>query len=101
MSLRRGFYRHYNGHLYYVYGVGCARHENNRRMVVYTSVKTEEGTEGFDFLLRDEKEFEEFVYEMDGMRVEPGPRLTSTDLKVRRFERVTHPEGSIVARVRD
>lgn len=90
----RGMYRHWKGHAYFVHGVGCAKHEGERRLVVYTSVKTiNEGK--FDFLLRDEKEFEELVY-LDGTRVEPGARLTSGDRMVRRFTRITDPELSIV-----
>jgi len=91
-----GFYRHYKGHCYYAHGVACLKHEGSRRMVIYTSVKTEEGNEGFDFLGRDEEEFEELVYEMDGSRVEPGPRVENGDRKVPRFARITDPELSIV-----
>lgn len=55
--IKKGFYRHYDGHVYYVFGVGCLVHENRRKVVSYTSVKTEEQNE-FDFLLRDEEDFE-------------------------------------------
>lgn len=61
MTVSKGFYRHYKGHVYYAHGVACLKHESNRRVAIYTSVKTEEGNEGFDFLARDESEFEELV----------------------------------------
>jgi hypothetical protein len=89
MSVSRGFYRHWKGHCYYVHGVACLKHEGDRRVVVYTSVKTEEGAEGFDFLARDESEFEQWLNDLgaDGRVV-----------RVRRFARVTDPERSVVPR---
>jgi len=91
----KGFYRHYKGHLYFVHGVGCDKHDEDHRMVVYTSVKTIEGDEGFDFLLRDEQDFEARVYKSDGLVVgSVAPR--SKDPIVRRFTRVINPEKSIV-----
>lgn len=88
----RGFYRHYRGHVYMVFGVGCAKHEGERRFVVYTSVKTEEISKGFDFLLRDESDFEEFVDPATGFAWH-GQSATPA---VPRFARITDPEQSIV-----
>jgi hypothetical protein len=97
----RGMYRHWKGHAYMVYGVACLKHENERRIVIYTSAKTEE-EKRFDFLARDEKEFEEFVDDRTGKKVSltvaESNALTEAELKhlVRRFARITDPELSIV-----
>lgn len=88
MSVSRGFYRHYKGPIYYVFGVACLKHERDRRVVIYTSVKTEEDTGLFDFLARDERDFESLVtlaYAPDTAQVQ-----------VPRFQRVVDPAGSVV-----
>lgn len=71
----KGFYRHYKGHVYFVHGIGEAKHENNRRMVVYTSTKTEM-YKSYEFLLREEKEFDQWVYTAKD-RSEPPPPIPS------------------------
>lgn len=110
MTVAKGFYRHYKGHCYYVHGVACDPHDNHRRLVIYTSVKTEtEGTPGqprYDFLARDEKTFEEWVDAWNGA-VYDGPIpdcrnvyqgresfAAGTMKVVRRFQPLTNPEDS-------
>ena len=94
MTVSRGWYRHYKGHVYYAHGVACLKHENDRRVVIYTSVKTEQ--EGrFDFLARDEKEFEELV-EVEIQQEGPVVMDVLLTEKVPRFARITDPEKSIV-----
>ncbi|HXH95256.1 MAG TPA: DUF1653 domain-containing protein [Thermoanaerobaculia bacterium] len=98
MTVSRGWYRHYKGHAYVVLGVACLKHEGDRRVVIYTSVKTEEGSEGFDFLARDEKDFEVWVDPENGQPF-VGTQSESCFRRsgcVRRFERITDPEKSIV-----
>lgn len=95
MTVSKGFYRHYKGHIYYVHGVACLKHEQNRRVVIYTSVKTEQ-EKIFDFLARDEIDFEEMV-EPDTGKAWGGSRVSAV-LAVRRFARITDPEQSIVSR---
>jgi hypothetical protein len=100
----RGLYRHYKGHAYWVYGVACDPHQAYRRSVVYSSVKTEEqGTPGqprYDFLARDEAEFEEWVLERDPevRRLPPRDETEAAALTaagyVPRFARVVDPEAS-------
>ena len=92
--ITRGFYRHYKGHLYTVLGVACLKHENDRRVVIYTSVKTEE-EKRFDFLARDEREFEELV-EVEIKQEGPAVVDVMWTEKVPRFARITDPELSIV-----
>lgn len=112
MAVTRGFYRHYKGHVYFVHGVACDPHDNHRRLVIYTSVKTEEvGTEGqpkYDFLARDEKVFEEWVDAWNGQVYTgeiPDTRYVyegvesfgASNLKVvRRFQRLTKPDHSVL-----
>lgn len=91
MTVSKGFYRHYKGHVYYVHGVACLKHEGNRRIVIYTSVKTEQ-EKVFDFLARDEADFEDLV-EPDTGEAWGGQ---GTSLAVRRFARVTDPDLSIL-----
>lgn len=64
--VERGFYRHHrDGDVYYVHGVAANPHDSFRRVVVYTSVKTEElgepGQPPYDYLWRDEAEFMELI----------------------------------------
>ena len=99
--VRSGFYRHYKGHAYYVHGVACDVHKGNRRIVIYTSVKTENGDGGFKYLARDEDEFEQWV-SRDGKKAYPAP-LSRQDLSnakvmklVPRFERIADPMRSIL-----
>lgn len=70
-----GFYRHYKGHVYFVFGVDTLKHEGNRRIVSYTSVRAinEEIR-----LARDETDFEAWVRVVDDKVVETrvAPPLT-------------------------
>lgn len=119
MTVRKGFYRHYKGEVYYVYGVVCLKHEGDRRIVSYTSVKTEEGPAApyrspgdggaYDFLGRDEQDFEAWV---DPFQTTPELRTVSLARlleyedeaalraagMVRRFERITDPRYSVVGK---
>lgn len=58
MTIRRGFYAHYKGPVYFVTGVGVL-HDQQRRIVAYESTQSAE--DGIP-RLRYEEEFEEFVY---------------------------------------
>jgi len=107
MTVRRGWYKHYTGTPYYVLGVGCAHHESNRRLVVYTSVKTEEiGTPGeppYDFCLRSEAEFEEWVFQDSGNALKaadfPEDFVISEEAKKAGYFMVNHTLTGIVRRV--
>lgn len=99
-KIKKGFYRHFKGHVYYVLGVGCLKHEENRRIVAYTSVKTEE-QDDFDFLLRDEEDFMKWIKGEEGARVEISPPILHEEFLLLeksnfepRFGRVTDPEKS-------
>jgi hypothetical protein len=100
-GIRRGFYRHYKGHVYYVHGVGMDPHNRRKRSVVYTSVKTEEGFDvglappAYDFLLRDEREFAEDVHS-DGSHCSCVCTAAACD-GAPRFARITDPERSVLA----
>lgn len=104
MTVSKGFYRHYKGHVYYVYGIACLKHENDRRIVCYTSVKTEEGNEDFDFLARDEAEFEQWICRGDAENKPPmePPWDWEKEREMRalgyepRFAPIIDPEKSIV-----
>lgn len=101
-GIKRGFYRHYKeGHVYYVHGVGCNPHDAYRRSVIYTSVKTEEvGTPGqprYDFLIRDEAEFAQWVTPPDQIpaAIDAGhPSAEPGHGFVPRFERIKDPAAS-------
>lgn len=97
MTITRGFYRHYRGHVYYVLGVGVNQHDDSYRQVVYTSVKTEEaGTTcpgSYDFLLRSEDAFTQWVDPDNGEAVFEHGDMRAKGY-VRRFERITDPERS-------
>lgn len=102
MTVSRGFYRHYKSHVYFVHGVACLKHEDDRRVVIYTSVLTEEGSEGFDFLARDEDEFEQWVCPGSRYKDPMAPPLDREFWRKQgyepRFERITDPEKSVVPR---
>jgi hypothetical protein len=90
MAVEPGFYRHYKGHAYFVFGVAELKHEGNRRVVHYCSVKSSNERCA---LARDEREFEELV-ESEYVGADGHAYV----LRQPRFARLEDPEESVLPR---
>ena len=93
MAVRRGFYRHHDGYVFYVHGVAVLRHEHDRPIVVYTSVKTE-AAPGYDFLARDLADFVAWVHP-DGAPCDHRRPRHGAECQPR-FARIEDPEDSVL-----
>jgi hypothetical protein len=85
VTVKRGFYRHYKGPVYFVEGVGTL-HDDTRRVVVYQSTQSAEDGEP---RLRFEDDFEAWVDRETG-----GPCSPAALRRVRRFARIESPPAT-------